>query len=143
MEDTYKEYARTLRSLLEGIRAGAPCRHSVNPLRHDWIVFTTYTQDRWLGVMCRWCGSDGVVQNPSRKQWRRAYTAPGCPYRFSKPRRVRLIQYRPHIGDRRARTAPVEALPRGLAACRTGAQHGWPDGPVQATAKGQCRSDKL
>lgn len=97
MEDPNAAYAHTLRSLLGGIRADASCRPSVDPLRHDWVVFTTYREDRWLGVMCLWCGSDGVVQNPSKKQWRRAFHAPCCPYRFHKPRRVRLIQNRPHI----------------------------------------------
>ena len=93
---TENAYFKTLRSLLAGVDADARCRPSVNPHRHEWVVFTTYVADRWLGVMCLRWGSHGAVQHPSKKEWRRAYKAPSNPYRLAKCGRVRLIRLRPH-----------------------------------------------
>lgn len=103
MKDPLLEYARTLRSLLAGVDADAPCRPSANPHQHVWVVFTTYVQDCWLGVMCLRCGSDGVVQNPSKKEWRRADKAPAKPYHFTEPARVKVIQNRLHVWEEELR----------------------------------------
>ncbi|MHC4080678.1 MAG: hypothetical protein ACYSU2_05100 [Planctomycetota bacterium] len=103
MKDLLQAYARTLRSLLAGIDPDAPCRPSVDPHQHVWVVFTTYLEPVWLGVMCLRCGSDGAVQNPSRKEWRRAHSAPTKPYHFTEPARVKLITNRIHVWEEELR----------------------------------------
>jgi hypothetical protein len=94
MKDPYQAYANTLRGLLDGANENAFCRRSVNPHQHIWMVFTTYVQDKTMGVMCKRCGCDGIVKDPTSKEWKRAYSAPSHPYVFSQPGRVRFINNR-------------------------------------------------
>jgi len=59
-----------------------PCR------RHKWWVFSTATRTVSLLVYCKQCGCTGVVNNPTKKEWGRAFTAPSKHYRWRKNRRV-------------------------------------------------------
>ncbi len=97
MKDPYQAYADSLRGLLDGVTENAFCRPSADPHQHIWMLFTTYVQDRSMGVMCKRCGCDGIVGDPTAKEWKRAYHAPGRPYIFSQPGRVRFINNRTRI----------------------------------------------
>ncbi len=96
-KDPTAAYRNTLATLLEGINDNAPCRESVRGTAHDWVVFTTYVEDVALGLFCRRCGCDGVVQYPRRADWVRASDAPSKPYRWRNGRAVRFINRRLHV----------------------------------------------
>jgi hypothetical protein len=88
------EYRSTLAGLLAGVTADAPCRESARGESHDWLVFTTYLKPVSIGVFCRRCGCDGMVQKPTRRDWERAYDAPARPYRWHSGHLVRFINRR-------------------------------------------------
>lgn len=90
-------YRETLATLLAGIDGDAPCRESARGVAHDWLVFTTYVQDVCIGVFCRRCGADGIVQRPTKADWKRAFYAPTNPYRWHNGRAVRFINRRLHL----------------------------------------------
>ena len=88
------KYRNTLAGLLGGTSDDAPCRDSARGEDHDWLVFTTYLQDILIGVFCRRCGCDGVIQKPTRADWDRAYDAPSRPYPWRCGHLVRFINRR-------------------------------------------------
>jgi hypothetical protein len=49
---------------------------------HEWVVFSTFVEDRALFVQCVGCGASGTVDDPSKKEWKRAFRAPSRPYRW-------------------------------------------------------------
>ena len=93
-ENPYTAYRNTLAGLLAGVDDHAPCGESARGDDHDWLVFTTYTEDVLIGVFCRRCGADGIIQRPKKADWERAYDAPNRPYRWHNGRAVRFINRR-------------------------------------------------
>lgn len=93
-ENPYAAYRNTLAGLLAGIDEHAPCGESARGDTHDWLVFTTYMEDVSIGVFCRRCGADGVIQRPTKADWDRAYGAPENPYRWRNGCAVRFINRR-------------------------------------------------
>ena len=93
-EHPYVAYRNTLAALLGGIDDNAPCRESARGDAHDWLVFTTYTEDVSIGVFCRRCGVDGVIRRPKKADWNKAFDAPQQPYRWRNGHAVRFINCR-------------------------------------------------
>lgn len=56
---------------------------------HEWVVFSTILADRALFVQCVGCGTSGTVDDPSKKEWKRAFRAPSRPYRWDDESRIR------------------------------------------------------
>ncbi len=57
---------------------------------HDWWVYSTAMVSGCLMVHCRACGMEGVVDDPSLNEWKRAFHAPSNPYRWEYPDRVEV-----------------------------------------------------
>lgn len=57
---------------------------------HDWWVFSTAILDGVLMVECRATGAFGIVRNPTKEEWRKAFHAPSRPYRWDQPERVEI-----------------------------------------------------
>lgn len=55
---------------------------------HSWWVYSTATEDVTLEVTCMKCETLGSVSNPSPSQWKKAYDAPACPYKWRQAARV-------------------------------------------------------
>ena len=57
-------------------------------VKHEWVVFSTLIEDRALFLQCVECGLAGTVENPSRKEWKRAFHAPSRPYQWHDESRI-------------------------------------------------------
>jgi hypothetical protein len=57
---------------------------------HDWHVFSTILDKSSLLVRCE-CGAVGVVEDPSKAEWNKAFHAPSHPYQWGEPDRVKII----------------------------------------------------
>lgn len=57
---------------------------------HHWVVFSTAVGDGCLLVQCVDCGLHGTVDDPSKKEWRKAFHAPSRPYRWHDGSRVQV-----------------------------------------------------
>lgn len=55
---------------------------------HTWVVFSTAVADGWLMLQCVDCGFHGVVKDPTKKEWSKAFRAPSRPYIWSDESRV-------------------------------------------------------
>lgn len=60
----------------------------LKPHEHEWVVFSTFVEDGSLFVQCVDCGAAGTVDDPSRKEWKRAFHAPSRPYRWHDETRI-------------------------------------------------------
>jgi len=65
-------------------------RRGADQCVHEWVVFSTALQEHWLMLQCVACGQHGVVEDPTRKEWCRAFSAPARPYRWRDSARVRV-----------------------------------------------------
>jgi len=75
---------------------------------HEWVVFSTALSEGWLMVQCVDCGEMGTVEDPSTHEWKRAFHAPSCPYRWHERERVRSRgKARAHV-VRRENGAPCD-----------------------------------
>jgi hypothetical protein len=69
-------------------------RHSTTPEpegRHEWWVFSTCITDCTLMLSCRLTGAGGIVRNPTRAEWRKAFHAPSHPYIWNDNDRVEIL----------------------------------------------------
>lgn len=57
---------------------------------HAWWVYSTAIRQVCLEVHCSRCALLGTIENPSKEEWARAYSAPREPYLWSDASRVRL-----------------------------------------------------
>lgn len=64
-------------------------------IAREWWVFSTALKDVVLMLECRKTGAFGIVRNPSKAEWRRAFTAPSDPYRWTENERVELVREGP------------------------------------------------
>src|SRR4051812_23143733 len=48
---------------------------------HHWVVFSTALGEGWLMLQCVDCGLHGTVNDPTKKEWSKAFHAPSRPYR--------------------------------------------------------------
>lgn len=60
----------------------------VRPHQHEWVVFSTILSEGSLFVQCVDCGASGTVDDPTRKEWKRAFHAPSRPYRWHDEARI-------------------------------------------------------
>jgi hypothetical protein len=59
--------------------------------KDDWWVYSTSIGDVVLMLENRATGARGLVRNPTREEWRRAYSAPSNPYPWTDASRVELV----------------------------------------------------
>lgn len=55
---------------------------------HEWVVFSTALAECWLMLECAGCGASGIVPDPTREEWAKAFHAPPSPYRWCDNNRV-------------------------------------------------------
>ncbi len=55
---------------------------------HEWVVFSTALQEVCLMVECVECGAFGTVDDPTKQEWRRAFSASSHPYGWAAKERV-------------------------------------------------------
>lgn len=70
-----------------GIEAEKLCREK-SSCKHEWVVFSTALQERWLMLQCVECGLHGTVEEPTAEEWSQAFHAPSRPYRYEDETRV-------------------------------------------------------
>jgi hypothetical protein len=61
-----------------------------NDCEHEWVVFSTVLAEKLLMVQCVKCGAMGTIDRPTKQEWRRAFRAPSCPYRWHDGLRVTI-----------------------------------------------------
>lgn len=76
------------------------CASQESGMPHRFVVFSTAVQDGVLLVECNECGRVGIVPDPTREEWSKAFTAPSQPYDWSDNARVKLLRP-PPPGHRR------------------------------------------
>lgn len=59
---------------------------------HKWMVVSTCVTTVELIVQCTNCRSAGIVSDPTKKEWRKAWSAPSNPYRWENNDRVTLLR---------------------------------------------------
>jgi hypothetical protein len=59
-----------------------------NHCDHEWVVFTTITDDEMIMVQCINCLTIGSVHSPSPDEFNEAFGAPSRPYRWEDETRV-------------------------------------------------------
>jgi hypothetical protein len=57
---------------------------------HEWFVISTVLDEVSLMVQCANCEARGTVDDPTREEWSRAFSAPSNPYRWHDESRVRI-----------------------------------------------------
>ncbi len=57
----------------------------------EWYVFSTALADGVLMLFCKKTGANGIVRNPTKKEWSDAFYAPSNPYIWSENDRVEII----------------------------------------------------
>ena len=62
---------------------------------HEWVVFSTVFEEGWLMLQCVNCGLHATVNDPSKKEWSKAYHAPSKPYRWHDETRVVIHEEHP------------------------------------------------
>ncbi|GHD23904.1 hypothetical protein GCM10007052_37100 [Halioglobus japonicus] len=55
---------------------------------HSWWVYSTATDDQTLEVECIKCKTLGRVLDPTESEWKKAFYAPECPYKWRQANRV-------------------------------------------------------
>jgi hypothetical protein len=55
---------------------------------YEWMAFSTCIGTGELMVSCKKTGAFGVVPDPTKEEWSRAYYAPSNPYRWEDDSRV-------------------------------------------------------
>lgn len=58
----------------------------------DWWVISTAIMEVVLIVRCRRTGAVGIVRDPSREEWDKAFHAPSNPYPWTDSSRVKVIR---------------------------------------------------
>lgn len=61
----------------DGDRIPNLCLHG-----HEWVVYSTALQERWLMLQCAECGAMGTIDAPTTEEWSAAFHAPSRPYRW-------------------------------------------------------------
>lgn len=51
--------------------------------QYDWFVFSTALQDHVIMVECKKTGGFGIIRNPTKDEWGKAFYAPSNPYRWT------------------------------------------------------------
>src|SRR5579884_2769794 len=69
-----------------------PERPAPQCTEHEWVVFSTALQEVCLLVQCAECTALGIVPDPSRDEWAKAFYAPQRPYRWHDSSRV-VVKY--------------------------------------------------
>ena len=69
-----------------GAKNAAPCDC------HSWVVFSTAMDDGCLMLSCTKCGAFGIVPDPTKEEWSRAFHTPANPYPWYDNARVRLMR---------------------------------------------------
>jgi hypothetical protein len=88
---------------------------------HEWVVFSTATEEGWLMLQCVRCGGHGTVNDPSPKEWSEAFAAPSKPYRWHDETRV-------VIHDEVPTDQPyVQKRPQGARPCECYSEVGVPE----------------
>src|SRR5262245_45108773 len=62
---------------------------------HEYVVFSTATEEGWLMLQCVRCGFHATVDNPSEQEWSEAFHALSRPYRWDDESRVVTHAERP------------------------------------------------
>lgn len=55
---------------------------------HNWMVYSTAIDTCVLLVQCENCRATGIVPNPTKEEWTRAFYAPSAPYHWEQSERV-------------------------------------------------------
>jgi len=86
-----------LRKLLNMFKRSAPVESSEAPEsldeavrlahKHSWTVYSTVLEGRAICLKC-WCGALGTVENPTNREWSKAFFAPSRPYTWKSAHRV-------------------------------------------------------
>ena len=88
---------------------------------HEWVVFSTALDEGWLMLQCVNCGLHATVDDPSKKEWSKAFYAPSKPYRWHDQARVGI--HEEHPTDQRyvqkKPPAPRNANAMPSSACRS------------------------
>jgi|GEM_PF-2903241 len=64
---------------------------SAEECEHEWFVVSTATQQVDLILECYKCMSCGVVEDPTKTEWERAFDAPTKSYRWHNASRVKYV----------------------------------------------------
>lgn len=59
---------------------------------HKWMVVSTCTSTVELILQCVSCKVVGLVSDPTKREWGKAWSAPSKPYRWKKNSRVTLLK---------------------------------------------------
>jgi hypothetical protein len=57
---------------------------------HEWVVYSTAILGRCLLLQCLDCGALATVDDPTTREWARAFRAPSRPYRWADEARVHV-----------------------------------------------------
>lgn len=62
------------------------------PDSHEWVVFSTATADVCLMLECVECGAFGTVDDPTKEEWSKSFTADEEPFLWEDNSRVTIRQ---------------------------------------------------
>jgi hypothetical protein len=85
---------------------------------HEWVVFSTALDEGCLLLQCVNCGLHATVDDPSKKEWSKAFHAPSNPYRWRDEARV--VTHEEWPADQRY----VQKRPPSAKECECHAQRG-------------------
>jgi hypothetical protein len=57
---------------------------------HEWVVYSTAILGRCLLLQCLECGALATIDDPTTREWARAFHAPSRPYRWADEARVHV-----------------------------------------------------
>jgi len=57
---------------------------------HEWEVYSTALNDGCLELQCKKCAIAGTVDDPTKSEWKKAFSAPESPYLWNEMDRVKI-----------------------------------------------------
>jgi hypothetical protein len=85
-----KPTSKRLNPGLDLRRAGRHQEEMTTKHVHEWAVYSTAILGRCLLLQCVKCGALGTVDDPTTREWARAFRAPSRPYRWADEARVHV-----------------------------------------------------